>query len=341
MKKTIFTLILFALLANVSAQLKVNSSGQVGIGAKPTELLQINGGALKIGNYDDFVKINQASGTLGVRVEYDKTTPALPFTAYRNGSQVFLVDDIGLVFSRGVLLTSDFSLKNNIEPIANPLDKVMKLQGLSFDLNSPGEDNLAFLSPDSLFKYTQKRTPNITREIFDQIQQEKSRKRLGIIAQDVEKILPELVRTREDGLKAVFYPELVAVLIEAIKEQQTQIGELQAVVFSGQLRSESFAEETVSIDISNKTIVGCKLYQNIPNPFSQDTRINYFLPETIGTAYLCIYDLQGKQLKQYLLTERGEGIQQVLGNEFAPGIYLYALIADGQEVDVKRMILTE
>ncbi|MDR2474902.1 MAG: T9SS type A sorting domain-containing protein, partial [Bacteroidales bacterium] len=83
------------------------------------------------------------------------------------------------------------------------------------------------------------------------------------------------------------------------------------------------------------------LYQNIPNPFSQSTQIKYFLPTSVQKAFLCIYDLNGKQLKQYQLAERGEGRQQILGNEFAAGIYLYALIADGQEVEVKKMILTE
>ncbi len=49
----------------------------------------------------------------------------------------------------------------------------------------------------------------------------------------------------------------------------------------------------------------------------------------------------GKQLKQITLTQRGEGSTLVSGSQFSPGMYLYALIADGQEVDVKRMILTE
>ena len=83
------------------------------------------------------------------------------------------------------------------------------------------------------------------------------------------------------------------------------------------------------------------LYQNTPNPFSQATSIRYYLPETVATASLCIYDMQGKQLQQITLTQRGEGTEQISASLLAPGMYLYALIADGQEVDVKRMILTE
>jgi hypothetical protein len=42
-----------------------------------------------------------------------------------------------------------------------------------------------------------------------------------------------------------------------------------------------------------------------------------------------------------MLSQRGEASQEISGSEFPAGIYLYALIADGQEVDTKRMILTK
>jgi hypothetical protein len=51
---------------------------------------------------------------------------------------------------------------------------------------------------------------------------------VGVIAQDVEKVLPEVVATRENGYKAVRYEKLVALLIEAVKDQQKQICELKA-----------------------------------------------------------------------------------------------------------------
>ena len=53
--------------------------------------------------------------------------------------------------------------------------------------------------------------------------------------------------------------------------------------------------------------------------------------------------MQNKQLQQIALTQRGEGAEQISASQLDPGMYLYALIliADGQEVDVKRMILTE
>ena len=89
---------------------------------------------------------------------------------------------------------SDISLKKNIKPISNALDKVLQLQGVRFnwkDTNKPS---------------------------------------IGLISQDVEKIFPEIVSTDEQGLKSIEYAKLVAPLIEALKEQQKEIEELKAEI---------------------------------------------------------------------------------------------------------------
>ena len=53
---------------------------------------------------------------------------------------------------------------------------------------------------------------------------------MGLIAQEVEKVIPELVRTDKEGYKAVSYEKLTAVLVEAVKEQQKQNDQLKARV---------------------------------------------------------------------------------------------------------------
>ena len=55
-------------------------------------------------------------------------------------------------------------------------------------------------------------------------------KNIGVIAQEVEKILPEVVKEDEEGMKSVAYGNITAVLIEAIKEQQKQIDELKSII---------------------------------------------------------------------------------------------------------------
>jgi len=96
--------------------------------------------------------------------------------------------------------TSDKNLKQNIVNIDNSLDKVSKLNGVYY---------------------------NWTKEALEKNTHLKDEKEVGVIAQDVEAVLPELVATREDGSKAVRYERLCAVLIESIKELKKEIEELK------------------------------------------------------------------------------------------------------------------
>ena len=119
---------------------------------------------------------------------------------YVNGSVVATADVTA--FS-----TSDKRLKENIKQIEKPLDKIKKINGVTFDWRE------------------------LTKEEEEQKFQLNRGADIGVIAQEVEEILPEIVTTREKtGYKAVKYEKLTALLIEAVKEQQTQIEELKEVV---------------------------------------------------------------------------------------------------------------
>ena len=89
---------------------------------------------------------------------------------------------------------SDASKKTNIRPIENSIELTKQLQGVRYDWIDNNKPSL------------------------------------GLIAQEVEKVLPELVETSTDGTKSVSYGNIVGVLIEAIKEQQVRIEELEKKV---------------------------------------------------------------------------------------------------------------
>ena len=93
--------------------------------------------------------------------------------------------------------TSDRRWKDNITPIESPLQKLLKLGGYEFDWR---EDSVVH--------------GNKGHDV-------------GVIAQEVESVLPEAVQTRSSGMKAVRYEKLIPLLIETIKEQQKQIDELK------------------------------------------------------------------------------------------------------------------
>ena len=94
--------------------------------------------------------------------------------------------------------SSDKRLKDNIKNIENPIEKVQKLNGVTWDWNSNADE-------------LQQSLPNV-----------------GVIAQEVEEVFPQLVHNRDNGYKGVDYAKLTGLLIEAIKDQQKQIDELKS-----------------------------------------------------------------------------------------------------------------
>ncbi|NDW08128.1 tail fiber domain-containing protein [Dysgonomonas sp. 520] len=273
----------------------------------------------------------------------DKTT--------KEWHKTFFVLTNGEVYSNFHLITSDKSTKSNIETITSPLEKVMQLRGVTF--NSQFTDNQEIKIQD-MEEYRKKEGQSeiinfkSTSELVQQINLEKKRKHMGVVAQEVEKVVPEVVRTSYDGKKAVSYVELVGLLIEAMKEQQVQIEDqqqqienLQRLVSPNVMTKKTGQDEAISSDISGVVISNNKLYQNIPNPFSINTEIRYFLEDNVKNANLYVYDMQGKQIKNITNLFRGENSITINSYELTPGMYIYSLIADGREIDTKRMILTD
>jgi len=191
----------------------------------------------------------------------------------------------------------------------------------------------------------------------------------GFIAQDVRAAAESIgydfsgIVVDELGIYGLRYAEFVVPLVRAVQELSRQNEQMQTEI--EQLRTELRALQGGIIGIpapppiqtmsapapassndwtsfdettSDRTAA---LYQNVPNPFGQTTKIRYYLPQNVATASLAFFDLQGRQIKQITLTQRGEGEEFISGSQFAPGIYIYALIADGQAVAVKQMIITE
>ena len=229
-------------------------------------------------------------------------------------TEKFYVRADGYVWAAYLFQTSDEKLKKEINPISKALDKVMKLQGVSYSFIN-AEDN---------------KTTN--------------GRHIGFIAQEVEKILPEFVLTNEKGVKGIAYSNMVALLVEAIKEQNKIIESLNTKV-------ESFGKElnaccTVAGIQSPKTSEGIanikisSLSQNIPNPFSENTEIGYVMAETSQKGTVYIFDMGGVLLKTYDNLKAGSNKLQVNGGDLKPGMYLYSLVIDGKEIDTKRMILT-
>ena len=112
-----------------------------------------------------------------------------------NTAPSYPLDVTGTIRATGdVIAYSDIRVKENIKTIDNALDKIKALRGVEYNkIDNP----------------------------------EKS---IGVIAQEIEEVIPEVVKEDEQGMKSVAYGNITAVLIEAIKEQQKQIDELKSII---------------------------------------------------------------------------------------------------------------
>ena len=176
----------------------------------------------------------------------------------------------------------------------------------------------------------------------------------GLLAQELEQIVPELVKevnfpaqfdstgalkSAAFSFKSVNYIEVIPFLIGAIQEMNLELDSLK------QLVSSNSAKNTGSIiDNSNETKIvltnkqGIILNQNDPNPFSESTKIRYFLPEEVNDARLIFSTENGIVIKSVQLNDRGEGVIDVYASDLSNGLYIYTLIVDGKIIESKKMI---
>ena len=111
----------------------------------------------------------------------------------RSASDVCRIENNGTVYSSGNFNSaSDIRLKTNIKTLSNSLEKVLQMRGVEYDRIDLGGEH-----------------------------------QIGLIAQEVEKVIPELVFGEGEDIRGVSYGNITALLIEAIKEQQEQINNLK------------------------------------------------------------------------------------------------------------------
>lgn len=222
----------------------------------------------------------------------------------------------------GYLVASDRKFKKDIVQINNGLDIIKKLNPTTYYFRT---DDYKFM--------------NLPVE-----------KQYGFIAQELEKVLPEVVRDQiifDDNdqkveYKGVNYTELIPVLTKAIQEQQTQIENQQAQIeeLKKMLASSNANGTTGSGNTTTDAATKGYLSQNVPNPFTQSTVISYQLPANAKTAGIGVYDLNGREIKLFTLGVETTGSVTIDGGSMQPGMYVYTLLINGMPYETKKMVLT-
>ena len=190
------TIAMVALLFGANAQIRVNSSGQVGINnTSPSYRLDVNGNLRVYDNYSGFV------------FNYGELKPDGYASLGSSGVYWDALYAYDAYFYYSTTYYSDRKLKTDIREVGTLGDKLLQLKPVRYKMQP-------------LLRGVQK---------SDSISIEKSKAdQLGFIAQDVEELFPELVTRDSEGTLGIKYIEFIPLLVKAYQEQQTEIAGLKA-----------------------------------------------------------------------------------------------------------------
>ncbi|MES2619943.1 MAG: tail fiber domain-containing protein [Bacteroidota bacterium] len=206
------------------------------------------------------------------------------------------------------------------------------------------------------------KTYTFNREKFPSVQFAKGL-HYGIMAQDVEKVLPTLVLntrtvspTRKGvtnptyDIKAINYNEFIPLLIGAHNELKAELKQKSNDL--DDLKKQVAEMKELLIEICNNGCEGLQgslpakpnsggiLYQSIPNPTSGSATINYNITTSFNSALITISTIDGKMVREYPITHQGAGSIVFEKNDRSDNAFKYSLIVDGKVYDTKSIVIT-
>lgn len=280
-----------------------------GVRGKAVNAMNINYGGYFEATSAPGLAANQSIACYGV---YGKATGAQMGQNGPNNYSVYADGDI--VYTGNIYGTSDQKFKTNIKGLQSGLNIISQLRPVSYDFKN---------------------------EDFPSINLPKGTS-YGLIAQELKTVMPNLVKTAihpevtdEKGnviherleYLSVNYTALIPHLIKAIQEQQEMIETLQGS-----------ARRMATVQTRQQDAQG-ELLNNVPNPFTELTRIEYHT-QGVEDIAIYIYSLEGTMLKEYHNLETSGSIE-VTAESLTPGMYYYSLFGNGAELATKKMVLTK
>lgn len=266
-------------------------TGQTGLGGPVNTALQ------------SMLQVRQSSANRGIQVQHEYRTDywttgigtsTFNFRFEYNGIAKGQVSSIDGAYTQ----ISDRSLKQDIEAIEAITEKVMQLKPSTYYL-----------------KESRNRAAH---------------KSVGLIAQEVEQVFPELVYEVDGNLKSLNYSALSIVAIKAIQEQQEIIT---------RLTEEMEDLKSLVRELRGQSLEPSKgwIKQNSPNPVSVSTTIQYSISPEAKAARILITNAKGQQVKIYMVI--GSGTVNFAAGTLSSGTYTYSLIVDGKTVSSKKLVI--
>jgi hypothetical protein len=245
----------------------------------------------------------------------------------------------GRVFSTGGFSSSDRKLKEDIVDVSNAMSIINKLQPKSYKFRQDGNYKLMNLPQGQHY---------------------------GLIAQDVEQVLPNLVAEAEFNtdkvlqsrgeeasasgntaiqqkgeiisFKAMNYTELIPVMVKGMQEQQQMIEKLEQHNYELQQQIDNLKTMVSKLSSGqslNTYLNSTYLSEVNPNPVKGTASIQYAIPEGSNRAQLLITDVLGRSIRQITLST--SGVINLDVSFLASGVYNYSLVVDNKTIATKKM----
>ena len=368
MRKT-FLFIAWLIAMTCSAQIQVTSNGNVGMGGQSDYYYKLNVVADSTINYGGIsstvtstnldIQLAVFGNAVGSRPlnEYraygiygtaGNRTPGYNYGVYgelggnNNGAGVFgtianMVPRIngkyagyfygdtyvtGTLTAGQITTLSDARYKSNIQQInSSALSKIAALNPVQYTMLSGSA--IAFANTE------QSDTCTMTITTSNEDLTRANQIHYGLLAQEVKELYPELVHEDAAGVMSINYTELIPLLIQAVQDLSEQVSALSG-------SSSTTRKQAPKLQESNAETIAATLYQNTPNPFTEETVISYVVPVEAQQASIYIYNMVGEQLDKYDISAFGDGNITISANELYAGTFLYSLVVDGKLIDTKQ-----
>ena len=364
MKKKLLLFALALLPLTGFAQLNINSKGQTVLGTRAMNIGIVNGPEKIITPPDPGFGLVEVDSVAKLVVLGKGTFNTNGYISFGAGTDVAIGEMGSTSFDNMLTMKGSKGLQFNLgnkryfyarcsEPSSTDMIFLCSLKANAFNVASDIrlkkdveslDDAWTRLGGINSIAYTLKPKPVADAEDGEEVIEDAvpdDRRHFGFSAQEVREVYPELVSEDSEGWLSIDYIGFIPILVDAVKNLQAKNDELTEEIARIQNGAQSFRVAEAGVGQAIEGIVTPSLGQNRPNPFSESTVIEITLPETVGEAALYIYDMQGTQKMRLDVEGRGNTSVTVDSRTLGAGMYLYSLIADGEEIATKRMIITD
>jgi len=260
---------------------------------------------------------------------------------------------------------SDLRFKRKIKENVNGLDFIMALRPVTYQVDveklhdfTSNSEAPARSKPDSKALKVVKMPPSLKRALA-----EKSKiTYTGFLAQEVEAAAKKIgydfsgvvKPSNEQDPYGLRYAEFTVPLVKATQEQlytsyaianqNNKIEDLENKLAQLSTLVEKLRTQTEENPQGGNYELHLKkapaLHQNQPNPFNENTLVDYFLPESVKNAYIQVTAVDGKVVGTLKIQEKGKGQVTIKAATYPAGTYFYSLVVNGQVFETKRMVLS-